>query len=201
MADYVSIANRVASRIGEDDQIRAPDQDSHVARTIAAVWNLTRQEAIRAHSWNMAMARAELAAEVTSDTLFPFAHAFRLPATCLRLIEVLNASNDAWQLESGRILANDPGPLFIRYLRDVEEPAEWDAGFTAYFTALLEMTVGVRIAGSNYDVARGERNAQRALSMAIGADARENPPEDPDLTGWERARMGLAQLPNMGPRW
>lgn len=194
MADYVSIANLVASRIGEDDQIRTPGDDSHVARTIAAAWDTVRQGAIREHTWNFAMARKGLTAVALApeDRPFPWQYSLPLPADCLRLVEVLNLPGDRYQLEGKAIVCDSLGPVYIRYLRDVAETALWEPGFTDYFAAKLEMTIGVRIAGSSYDVARGERNARRMLSIATRSDARENPPVEPDLSGWEEVYLGGA---------
>lgn len=200
MADYVSIANRVAIRIGEEE-IRTPGDDNHFARTVAAVWDEVRQGCIREHTWNMAMARKGLTADaaVLAGDIYPWAYSFPLPADFLRLVEVLNLPGDRYQIEGRAILCDDLGPVYIRYLKDVPETALWDAGFVGYFAAELEKTVGVRISGSSYDVARGERNAMRMLSKAISADARENPPVEMDLTGWEGAYLG-GEMPGAFPR-
>jgi hypothetical protein len=43
VADYVTVANLALSKLGEDDQIRDPDQDSHAARSVRAVWGSIRR--------------------------------------------------------------------------------------------------------------------------------------------------------------
>lgn len=190
MANYVTIANAAASLIGEDDQISSPTDDTHVARTIRAVWDLCREAAIRDHAWNFAMARKGLAAEVLDDVPYPWANSFRLPAECLRLIEVLNLSDNDYQLEGRSILCNNDGPVYVRYLQDVKEPALWDDQFALAFSRLLAVQIGTRIAGSSYDRKTGWQLYQDALSQAKRVDARENPPVSYEPTGWELARFG-----------
>jgi hypothetical protein len=198
MADYVTIANMAASLIGEDDQIMSPGDDTHIGRTIAAVWALCRQAAIRDHMWNFAMARKGLAAEALDDVPYPWAHSFPLPAECLRLVEVLNLSDNDYQLEGRSILCNSIGPVYIRFLQDIEEPALWDDLFAVAFSRRLAVQIGTRIAGSSYDRQAGWQYYQDALSQAKRVDARENPAVVPEWTGWETARFGGGWM--AGPR-
>lgn len=198
MADYVTIANMAASLIGEDDQIASPTDDTHIGRTIRAVWDLCRQDAIRDHSWNFAMARKGLSAEALDDVPYPWGYSFPLPSECLRLVEVLNLSEDDYQLEGRAILCNSMGPVYIRFLRDVEEPALWDAKFAVAFSRRLAVQIGTRIAGSSYDRSAGWQMYQDALAQAKRVDARENPPIAYEPTGWELARFGSGFLPGMG---
>jgi len=188
MADYVTIANMAASLIGEDDQIVTPADDTHIGRTISAVWDLCRRAAIRDHSWNCFMARKGLAAEALDDVPYPWGYSFPLPSDCLRLIEVLNLSD--YQVEGRSILCNSAGPVYIRYLRDLKEPAEWDDLFAVAFSRRIAVQIGTRIAGSSYDRSAGWQLYQDGLSQAKRADARENPAVEPAWTEWEMARFG-----------
>lgn len=194
MADYVSIANMAASKIGEDDQLRTPGDDTHLGRTVAAVWVLVRRAAIRAHTWNFAMHRAGLTAEALApeDIPYPWTHRFPLPADNLRLVEVLNLPGDQYQKEGKSIVCNSAGPVYIRYLRDRPESADWDDAFAEVMAMRLAVQIGKRIAGSSYDVADGWRSFKSALADATRSDARENPPIEPDNTGWEDAYLGGA---------
>src|SRR4051812_46757235 len=103
MADFVSIANLAASALGEDDQLRSPDDDTHLSRSVRAVWDLERRAALRDHSWNFAMRRAALP-QVAEREPYPFAAAYRLPATSVRLIEVLGYGRADYQVEGSFIL-------------------------------------------------------------------------------------------------
>jgi len=190
MADYVTIANMAASLIGEDDQIMSPEDDTHIGRTIAVVWDLCRRAAIRDHSWNCFMTRKGLAAEALSEVPYPWGYSLRLPAECLRLVEVLNLDDDDYQLEGRSILCNSMGPVYIRYLQDLTEPALWDELFAVAFSRRLAVQIGTRIAGSSYDRAAGWQLYQDALNQAKRVDARENPQVAYEPTAWETARYG-----------
>ena len=197
MADYVTIANMAASLIGEDDQIMSPEDDTHIGRTIAAVWDLCRQDAIRDGSWNCFMKRKGLAAEALDEVPYPWGYSFPLPADCLRLIEVLNLTDHEYQLEGRSILCNSAGPVYIRYLQDIREPNLWDSSFAVAFSRRLAFQIGTRIAGSSYDKAAGWKTYQEALSQAKRVYARENPPVVQEWTEWEAARF--AGVPLRGP--
>lgn len=198
MTDYVTIANLAASMIGEDDQMRSPDDDTHIGRTVRAVFTAMRRATIRDHSWNFAMRRKALAAQAPGDlddgaVPWPWAYSCPMPAESLRLIEVMNASSKGdWQYEGGSILTNVAPPLYVRYLIDVEEPALWDELFVQAFAARLAYQIGPRIAGSSYDKTAGWRLYQSQLSTAKGRDALENPPVELELTDWELARLGYS---------
>jgi hypothetical protein len=189
MADYVTIANMASARIGETTRISSPDDDRTVARTIKAAWNIERQAAIRDGAWNFAAKRAQLAAvSDPSLVLYPWEYGFELPAKCLRLIEVLDCHRDAYALEGQMILANTLGPLNIRYIEDVEEPALWDASFAHAFALRLAWRIGRRIAGSAFDQDLCWAEYRRALADAKRVDARENPPIEQEDSSWIAAR-------------
>jgi hypothetical protein len=195
VASEVTIANMAASLVGEDDQLLTIDDDTHLGRTIRAVWDLCRLAAIRDHTWNCFMARAGLSAEALSSVPYPWTYSFPLPADCLRLVEVLNLAGDDYQLEGRSILCDSAGPVYVRYLRDLADPALWDSLFAVAFARRIAVQIGKRIAGSAYDIDDGWKLYKDALSQAVRADARENPPVEPDLSGWEEAYLGQGSDP------
>ncbi len=201
MSDYVTIANLAAARIGTETRISSPDDDRFVARTIKAAWDIQRQAAIRDGAWNFAGRRAELAAESDPDkVIYPWAYAFPQPAGCLRLIEVLDYPRDDYSFEGGAVLTNTLGPLYIRYLVDVEEPALWDAGFAESFALRLAWRTGRRIAGSAFDQDECGREYRQSLSAAKRVDARENPSIQQEESSWVTARY-IPHVSTGGRNW
>jgi hypothetical protein len=190
MADYVTVANSALSLIGEDDQIRAPDQDSHAARTIRAAWDVVREAVIRGHPWNFAILRAELAAKADPGTIYPWQSFFPLPDGCVRFIEVLDpaCARDTFSNENGGILANTAGPLYIRYVADVTEVGRWDALFVAAFAGRLAFQIADRITGDRGRKADAWNAYRAAIVEAFGVDAKENPPVEPVEDEWVEAR-------------
>lgn len=192
MASATEIANLAAGRIGSETRITSLDEDRPIARAIKSVWDTERRATIRDGAFNFAMARDELAAEVLAGGVpYPWTYSFPLPADCLRLVEVLNtASRVEYQLEGRSILADEAGPLYIRYCRDVTEPALWDALFAEAFACRIAWKIGNRIAGSAYDQVLGWQEYRAAISATRAVDALENPPIAFEESSWIEARQG-----------
>jgi hypothetical protein len=193
VADFVTIANLAASALGEDDQLRSPDDNTHLSRSVLAVWNVERRAALRDHSWNFAMRRQALPASADQDAS-PYGFAYRIPASSVRLIEVLGYRRGDYQLEGPFILADAAAPLRIRFIADVVEPAEWDDMFAKAFAMRVAWQIADRITGDTGRVQLAERKYRDALSEAKRVDARENPQVPSVPTGWEMARTGGGEI-------
>ena len=197
----VEIANLAAIKIGAEARITSLLDDRKVARELNAVWAIERRATLRAGSFNFSTRRAKIASVVlaASDLIAPWAYAFPLPALCLRLLSVLDSTSgyeraDAgYQLEGGpdgqRILSNDVGPLLVKYIIDIPEPARWDDAFAEAFACRLAWRCGKRVAGSSFDVDGAWRDFRVALGDANRVDARENPPIEQSDDSWIDARL------------
>lgn len=201
MADFVTIANLAASALGEDDQLRSPDDDTHLSRSVRAVWDLERRAALRDHSWNFATRRVALPAIVGHDAS-PYAAAYRLPSPCVRLIEVTGYGRSEYQLEGRLILSGAAAPLRIRYIHDVTETAEWDDLFVKAFATRIAWQIADRITGDTARMQLAERKYRDALSEAKRVDARENPQIPFEATSWETVRgFGGERVDRQGLVW
>lgn len=189
MADYVSAANAALSLLGEDDQLRDPNEDSHAARSVRAVWDIVRKAVLRDHPWNFAIKRIDLAA-VPNVVTYPRQSAFRRPDGFLRLLEVLDpaCARDRFNNEGAYILADTAGPLWIRYVGDVPDPGNWDDLFVAAFAARLAFQIADRITGDRGRKADAWSTYEAALASAKGVDAKEDPPVVPEESDWVTAR-------------
>jgi len=187
MATEIQIYHAAAAAIGSGTRVTSPDDDTTMARSIKGVWDLERRAAIRDGAWNFATRRDALPA-LTETPAFEFEFAYRLPADCLRLIDVRGVAREHYQLEAGRILCNSSGPLHIRCLVDVPEPAEWDDQFARAFALRIAMAIGTKIAGSSFDKSKVSALYQQALRDAQGVDALENPRIEMEESDWIAAR-------------
>lgn len=199
MTDYVSVANLALQKMGAEDTIVARDQDSHAARTIAAVWDDVRKAAIRggkkAPRWNCFEGYAEPPARVASLTNpipFGWQSAHPLPDGALRLSEIVYpcaAAEGRWKLANGEILLKDGGPLKAWFLFDRAEPALWDALFVETFAALLAYQCADRITGDRGRKQDCWAEYEANLAAAAKVDATENPPIEPVEDDWIMARF------------
>ena len=193
MATYVEIANLAAAEIGTEARVADPDEDRVLARAVKAVWGVQRQAAIREGSWNFAEVStprdAGLAA-LAEAPAYPWASVFELPSDCLRLLEVHGYSRDRYRLQGQKIHCDSAGPLFIRYLADIEEPGLFDAAFAHALALRIAWSIGRKIAGSTFDQSAAWKKYELALGAALTVDAIENPPIEFEESDWVTARSG-----------
>ena len=199
MPSYVAIANLAATTIGTAARLTSPGDDTTLGRAVASVWEIERQAALRDGAWNFAMKRAELAA-VLPPPVHQFQSRFQLPADCIRLIEIYDLLRDHWQVEGRAINADSTGPLKIRYLADIEEPALFDALFAKAFALRIACAIGNRIAGSSFKEELNWDKYRQALAEARRVDAMENPPIEAAESSWIEARWQgyAADMMNLG---
>lgn len=192
MADQSKVANLAAVRIGTQSRITSLDDNTTIARTLKAVWDIERQAVLRDGSYNFATASTDLGALGPSFGVpYPWDYAFQMPADALRLLEVQNlASRDDYQREGSVILCNSAGPLYIRYIKDVPEVASWDAAAVEAFALRLAWRCGRKIAGSAFDLDTCWAEYRQAIGRAKAVDALENPPIAVDDGSWIAARLG-----------
>lgn len=190
MADEATIANMAAARMGTETRISSLDDDRNIARTIKLAWDMERRAALRDGAFNFSVKRADLAALGAGDVIYPWAYAFQIPNDCLKLLEVLDCSRDDYAREGQVICANSVGPLYIRYVADITEPALWDAAFAHTFSLRLAWRLGRRIAGSAFDQDQCWAEYRKSLSDAKRADALENPGIAQEDSSWVDARWG-----------
>jgi hypothetical protein len=195
MSNYVTIANLAAIKMGTQARISAPNDDTVLARKIAQIWDIERRATIREGAWNFAMRREGVAA-AAGAVPYPWQSAFPLPATALRLIEVLNREvGSDFQLEGRAVLCDTAGPLYLRFLIDVPEPAEWDESFAEAFACRLAWKAGKSICGSTYSEDQGAADYAQAMGKAKSTDSLENPRIEQEEVGWVTARFGAGEAP------
>ncbi|MCA0211391.1 MAG: hypothetical protein LCH74_20220 [Proteobacteria bacterium] len=188
--DRVEISNLALSKLGEDDQLIDPDDDTKPARSIKAVWNSVRDAVLRRHLWNFAMKRALLSRLVAAPA-FGFAHQYQLPDDFIRLdIDELDTNVlRKWSLEgSRRLLCDATGPIEVRYVARIAETGDWDALFVEAFACRLAFQVCDRLTGDRGRKQDCWSSYVSAIREATGVDGRENPPVDMMDSSWVTAR-------------
>lgn len=191
--DKVTIGNLALSFIG-DSRISDIEEDSKPAREIRPVWDEVRRFVLGKGEWNFAMRRKSLSARPATVTnpVIGYENAFPLPSDCRRFVEIIEPRQvrDCYANEAGEILANTTGPLVIRYVRDVVEPALWSDGFVEAFAFRLAWQICDALAGEGKGRKEKALKAYKeALKEAKGDDAKQNPPRAHVETDWVRERF------------
>lgn len=137
MASEVTVANIALSLLGEP-QIVSLSEDADRARKINTRFEDVRDATLRAHPWDCAEARAQLANDGTTP-VFGFTFSFDLPSDFL-IVRRLEVHTAKWKIEGKKLLAED-SPAKILYTKRVTDPNTWDALFIQVFGARLAYEV------------------------------------------------------------
>lgn len=163
-------------------------ENSVNARACNACYEILRDEELRAHVWNFAVARASLPADAAAPT-WGRQTSCQLPSDFLRLAAhypELNANDIDWQIEGQKILTNDLPPLNIRYVRRVTDTTVMDPLFIGALSSRMAMEMAEELTQSNTKKDAASKDYQMFLSRAEKTNAYENvaglPPEDTYLT-------------------
>lgn len=187
MASAVEICNRALQKLGAK-RITSLTQDSSNARACNVAYESVLKSELRAHTWNFAIKRAEIAADATSPT-WGKAKSFQLPSDFLFLAHDYpedNLNSKDWQIEGRKILTDDAAPIYIRYIYLVTDPNEMDSLFIEAFATQLALQLCEEITQSNSKKDAIFTEYKDIIKTARKANAIEQisaePPEDTWIT-------------------
>lgn len=199
MPSQVDIANRALTKLGEA-RIMSLSDDVEAARAVSSLWDIVRDNELRARTWNFSVKRTSLAA-LNSTPSFGFEYEFQLPSDCLRVLMIgeyypgpsltdyRNSPEAEWQIEGRKILTDYAAPLYIRYVASITDTGSWDAMFVEAFASKLAVELAERLTQSSTKRDFAWREYETALRMAVRADAIENPPEPLADDAWILSRL------------
>nr|VFK58892.1 MAG: hypothetical protein BECKUNK1418G_GA0071005_100537 [Candidatus Kentron sp. UNK]VFK68616.1 MAG: hypothetical protein BECKUNK1418H_GA0071006_100437 [Candidatus Kentron sp. UNK] len=173
MQSETDLCNRALLLLG-DKRIGSLAEDSNRAMLCAQYYAPTRDALLETHPWNFATRRDRLAREAT-EPAFEFRYAYALPAApwCLRARAVYDY-DDPWQVEGRRLLCN-AATCRIRYTARITDTSLFPPLFSEALANLLAHRIAYALTGSQN--ARAERDFEKSLSEAMGAEAREGTPD------------------------
>lgn len=168
MATEVEICNSAIAKV-RGRAILTMEDNTTEGRLVSALYNPTRKKLLRAHPWNFAKKRADLAL-LEDAPVSGFDNAFQLPTDCLRVLETDLLPHDEWALESdSRILTNESA-IAVLYVADITDASKFDATFSevlAYMMAeqlALPLTNGASIAAAMRAAAKEELREARSFN-------------------------------------
>ena len=195
MASKVGIANVALNAIGAT-RIVAFDDSSVSANAINAIYDELRLTLLSA-PWNFATTRIELARSATIPVT-GFNYAYVLPSDWLWTISLHD--NDASvssiffkeeQVGGQRVILADQENVFLRYIKDEEDPNLMSAEFRYAFSMALARDLAISLANSNTLHASLTQIAKRAYSRAQGSDALNSSPEQRPRGSWANSRVNF----------
>jgi len=188
MPSVVDICNEAMDLLGAST-ITSLNENSKEARLCNRKFDVARDSVLRTHPWNVAIARAELAASSTSPP-FGFTYSFPLPTDpyCLRVLSFWNNnvnnelaaydSNIMFKIEGRNILSNEDACKIV-YISRVTDTEQYDPLLSTAVAHRLASDTAYAITGSNTVSQQMFNLYEQRLKEAKGVDAMEGYPEQP----------------------
>lgn len=181
----VDIVNSAALKLGV-----APiaSLDDGVKFSIAASnqYDKCRKQVLRAHPWNFAIRRVELATvAVPPESIYDYV--FALPSNVLRVLPDEEYYDTTYKIE-GRYLHTNDSTFTIKYIEDIEDVTLFDACFEEALACCLAADLAVHMKNSTQLAQLMYEAYMRSLKQARSVDAQEGTPEVVRATSWRTAR-------------
>jgi hypothetical protein len=159
MASKVSIANLALTILGAD-RITSLDDNAENARRLSTIFDSALEDVLRAHPWNFAIVRAQLALLATTPT-FEYDYEYQLPGNCLRVISVSDGTNIITDFKiEGRKLLCDETTVYIKYIANITDPNQ----YTSQFIYVLATRLAAEIA---YATTNNKATAEEMFQLYV----------------------------------
>jgi len=182
----VDACNSALQRVGAAAIVSLAD-NSPEARECSRAYDSTRRTEMRRYPWNFASKRVTLAPDATAPD-HDYDYQFTLPTDCLRVRRPNDAQLD-WKIEGRKILTNGGNVLYLAYVADIEDVAQWDSAFYEVFATALAIKLVDRLTTSNVKKSTLKDDYKAEVSAARLADAFESGPDEPPEDDWITARL------------
>jgi len=191
MASEIQIYNRALQKLGAK-AITSPTENSPNARACNRAYADLRDLELRSHPWNFALKRVSVAADASGPAFGPN-NQFTLPSDFLRLHpdHDYKAETD-WQIEGQKLLTDDEAPLYLRYVRRVEDPNVMDPIFREALATRIAFELCEKITQSNTKKDRLRIDHRDLIMKARQVNAIEKTATEPREDTWITVRRPSA---------
>jgi hypothetical protein len=200
MSSEVDIVNSALTKLGEA-RITSLDDNVKAAREMNAIYEMRRDNLLRAYNWSFAMERTSLSASSDSPA-WGYTYEYNLPADCLRVVQV----DDVWVIPGysnfiggpdeepfkieGRTIVTDIGaPLKVRYIKKVTNTGNYDPCFVETLAYDLAHEGCEAITQSNTKKESLRNGLADQIRQAVRANAIELPPTAQPDDSWIASRF------------
>lgn len=175
MATQLEIVNMALGFVGQGS-LTDIDELSQSAELARQYWALALETTLRAHPWNFATKVSTLV-ETTAQTGFDYA--FKLPADCLRPLEIAGSPTDAKFEVRGNVLLTDNDACQLKFITRVNNPDSFDIQFSEALAYRLAAYFSIPVSGK-LDLQKQLLGLfYRSVQEAKQSDAQERKPVDP----------------------
>jgi hypothetical protein len=141
----LEVANRALARLGAV-RITALTETTAPAKAVAACFPGVPDWVLRSWKWRFALNRVALtnpeAAEGTG-----FAYKYLLPPDCFEVFpEDTHLDDEEFVIEADRLLCDLEAPVWLRYVRQVTDPGQWDPAFAEVLSWKLALEMQPELA-------------------------------------------------------
>ncbi len=170
--------------------IEPPDRGSKTAKAAAQWYDDARREALSETIWDFAIRRVQLSASTAPP--FGWSAKYQLPSDFIRVATIGDEKNpltgDDYTVEDGFILCNEPAPLNVRYVYDVQDIAKFSPKFLIAFVKKYSSYIASAVTGSLNMAAGLSEMAGEDMVNAKGLDAQQSPPIKVTRSRWNNAK-------------
>lgn len=176
----VAVCNVALSRIGQQGIMSFAD-NTNTARLCLVAYDPSRRSMLRMMRPGFAKKRFSVP-KLATNPIWSYAEAGQLPADCLLVIEVDQPEDVRWAVEGRTIVTDGSMPLDILYIRDAQDPPEFDPVFD---DALADQIAAEIVFGITKNIGYRDKfyaSAAFKAEMAQNTDAQQGSPEIPPAT-------------------
>ena len=182
MSTKLDIINLALDYLGELPVTSLEETDNRALTVLLAIYNLTRDELLREHSWNFAIKRATL----TVGEEYGDFYRYPIPQDCLRLLTVDDSFS--WRTEYGYIVCNQSNSIGISYISRITNEALFDTKFSILLATKLAAEISYNITGDSAREANLHKLFYSRLAAAKAVDGQEGGIMQLEVTDWLNSR-------------
>lgn len=186
----VDICNLALDHLNQTAITDIDDPKNRVEEICSRWYDNVRLACLRNHPWNFATKRAQLAA-LSTGPLFGYDNAYQLPSDYIQLVSIGEDNYERlkdYEIEDGKLLINESGPLNVRYIYDVISIAQMDPLFIDYFAAELALRLAIPVTGNNQNIARLIPIVAQFGPKAFSKNGQESPVRRIERSRFKQAR-------------
>lgn len=177
MSDAVTLVNRALIRLGKATITSLTDNVS-TATYANLLYDEVRQMVLSEGAWNFAVKRTDVLAPLSDSPEFGFSYKFQLPTDCLYVLRINEASPGAVDyVVEGRTLHINSTTLYLRYISDHQNEAEWSPGFNTAFSKAMALELAQALRADKRLVEQIQEEYMVAVQKGLATDNQQDTPD------------------------